>query len=204
MSSMKVIFDVTFFLGILRMNKWYIGIDPGWTNLGYSLINDATGEILTGHLVPADLPIGSTPDILLGLIRRASEEAGGEPIHPVRDILWGSMERFVYYKGVHNPDSENILMVTGQLQHFFYVTKTPVKMHRAIEWKNFLLRHLFKNFGFTNPNANGVMDKIFSISAAEFIAQKVLNSDYVFDTDHEADAFCLAYMSKLSHFAANQ
>lgn len=177
--------------------SYYLGVDPGWTNLGYSLINDATGSILTGHLVPADLPIGGTPDYLLAAVRRTHN------IHPATDIRWAAMERFVYYKGVHNPNSEQILMVTGQLQYLLYATRTPVKMFRAIEWKNYLLRYLFKTYGFKNPNANGAMDKQFSLRAAEFIAQKVFNSDFIFDTDHEADAFCLAFMAKLSHSANN-
>lgn len=175
--------------------KYFIGVDPGWTNLGYSIISEDLGTILTGHLVPRDLPPGSTPDILLQRLSGALEG-----FHPARDILFGAMERFVYYKGVHNPNSEQILMVTGQLQYFYHLTHTPVKLFRAVEWKNFLVRYLFKTMGFRNENADGSLDKNFSFAAARAIADHFGREDYEFKTDHEADAFCLSYLSRLSYY----
>ena len=100
------------------------------------------------------------------------------------------MERFVYFgQESHNPDSERILMVTGQTQFWladnFSIVPT---MFRSYDWKNRLSKHLFKQ-GFRNPSDR--LDKKFSIAAAEFIF------DREFETDHEADAACMAYIARM-------
>ena len=98
------------------------------------------------------------------------------------------MERFVYYKGVHNPDSEHILMVTGQLQYAMHLLNCPLNMYKAIDWKKALAKHLFVTRKFENPSDR--LDKVFSLAAAK----EVCGHD--FERDHEADATCLSYLAK--------
>ncbi len=158
--------------------KHYLGTDPGWTNLAYAWLRE-DGHLTTGCINPKELP--------KGLLAPMEVEAAGADV----DLLAGAcMERFVYYKGVHNPNSEQILMVTGQMQMWLAGAHnvTPV-MFKAFDWKTRLSKHLYKQ-GFRNPSDR--LDKEFSIAAAEFIFP-----EYDFKTDHEADAACLAYLARI-------
>lgn len=157
--------------------KWFFGCDPGWTNLAYAFISE-DDDLITGVLVPKDIKGACLTPFLVH-----------DNIGPKDTIVSAAMERFVYFKGVHNPDSERILMVTGQMQFWLAREFNQVPMmFRSYDWKNTLSRHLFKK-GFRNPSES--LDKEFSIAAAEFIFEQE------FDTDHEADAACLAYLAKV-------
>lgn len=166
--------------------KYFLGVDPGWTNLAYAWLRE-DGELLTGCLNPKTLPKGIlTPDKVAEAI---------EDYNLFEDTLEGAvMERFVYYDGISNPDSERILMVTGQLQYWLadHYEVVPV-MIKAYDWKNRLSKHLYKQ-GFRNPSDR--LDKTFSLAAARFAFP-----DYEFKTDHEADAACMAYIARLLHNA---
>lgn len=159
----------------------YLGVDPGFTDLAYSII-DTDGHILrTGVLCPKELGCGNTPKEIENVLT----ELG------VTSVLGASFERYVTYDGKSNPRSEEILMVTGELR--FWASDrfgiTPY-MWRAIDWKNRMSKHLYKQ-GFRNPSDR--LDKKFSVAAAEF------TFGYDFDTDHEADASLLAYTARMLH-----
>lgn len=156
--------------------KHYLGCDPGWTNLAWAVLSDR-GDLTTGVECPKDLKGIGTPLCI-------EAELNGRELH-------GSvMERFVYYDGVHNPNSEQILMVTGQVQFYLYdyynIVPTLFKAH---DWKSRLSKHIFKQ-GFENPSTR--LDKQFSLAAARF-----LFPEHLFETDHEADAACMAYIARL-------
>lgn len=157
------------------MNEYYLGCDPGWTNLAYAWVGGDGKLIETGCLVPKELPCGATPE---QFVMNMENDHG--------EIKGAAMERFVYYDGIHNPHSEHILMVTGQIQHWLHCHDTVPAMFKAYDWKSRLSKNLYKK-GFRNPSDR--FDKIFSVAAAEFIFE------VEFDTDHEADAACLAYIA---------
>ncbi len=156
--------------------NYYFGCDPGWTNLAYAYVDEDLKLVETGVVVPKDF---DAPDAYPTATMRM---AGCDDI-----ILGAAMERFVYYDGIHNPNSEQILMVTGQMQYGLYDEFEVVPdMYKAYDWKSRLSKYLFKQ-GFRNPSES--LDKEFSIAAAEFIFE------CKFETDHEADAACLAFMA---------
>lgn len=156
---------------------YYFGCDPGWTNLAYAWVGEEGELVETGCLVPKDLKCAETPEHFCRTTWVPLDELGG-----------AAMERFVYYDGIHNPNSEQILMVTGQIQHWLRGYEEIPTMFKAYDWKSRLSKHLYKK-GFRNPSDR--FDKVFSMAAAEYI----FNID--FKTDHEADAACLAYIAYL-------
>jgi hypothetical protein len=107
-----------------------------------------------------------------------------------------SMERYVAYKNVYTAEAENILMLIGGLQASIHIrTGITTTMHRAIDWKTWLVKWLFRNKNFDNPSDK--LDKKFSVAAAKACLQRDNNTTgepYAvnFKTDHEADAACLA------------
>lgn len=162
-----------------KFMKWYLGVDPGWTNLAYAWL-DVNDNLITGCIAPNELPKGTLAPML---IEDALEPEDSDTLNMM------AMERFVYYKGVHNPNSEQILMVTGQIQMWASSWSATPVMFRAFDWKDRLLRHMAKR-GFKNPSKS--LDKVFSLAAARF-----LFPEYDFKTDHEADAACMAYIARL-------
>lgn len=166
--------------------EYYIGCDPGWTNLAYAIVDEDCNLVKTGCLVPKELKGAVAPLEISEYIKNNCVKA------TMKDWVGGAaMERFVYFDGVHNPNSEQILMVTGQMQFMLKDHwNTTATMFRSFDWKNRLSKHLFKQ-GFRNPSKDKRLDKEFSIAAAEFIFK------CKFDTDHEADAACLAYIARL-------
>ncbi len=169
------------------MNKrYFLGVDPGWKNLGWALCDENFSLVATGVLVPASIEeagYGLTPDAIAVSIKSEVGEV---------NIVGACMERYVTYKGKHNPASEQILMVTGQLQYWLnHLVESDYKMFRAYDWKSSLLRYLHKNKGFHNPVQD--LDKEFSMAAASYCF------DTTFKTDHEADAACLSYIACLLH-----
>lgn len=155
----------------------FLGIDPGWKNLGWGLV-DVNGKYVTsGTLNPSEYSVGETPIALL------------EKIDEYRGYIRGaSMERYVTYQGKHNPDSEHILLVTGSLQYMVLKDlECPLRMYKAIEWKTPLAKHIYLTTGHENPSDR--LDKVFSMFAAE-----VLTGNR-FKIDHEADGSCLAWLA---------
>lgn len=166
--------------------RYFLGCDPGWTNLAYAIIDDNLKLIKTGCIIPKELGGAIAPNEISNYLSKHCIKA------TFKDLMAGAvMERFVYFDGVHNPNSEHILMVTGQMQFMLndHWGITPT-MFRSFDWKSRLSKHLFKQ-GFRNPSKDKRLDKEFSIGAAEFIF------NCKFKTDHEADAACMAYIAKL-------
>lgn len=153
------------------MNK--MGIDPGKVNLGWAVLKE-DGTCLTGVVNPKTT--GFLPTVeSLALIATENEV----------DLF--CIERYVGYEGVHNPASEFILMLIGALIHRLN-GESNIILPRATDWKTSLVKSLFLQ-GFRNPSTK--LDKKFSFAAAEFITGKKP------ETDHEADAVCLAYFSNM-------
>ncbi|CAM0018868.1 hypothetical protein VPHD148_0050 [Vibrio phage D148] len=165
--------------------KWYLGCDPGWVNLAYAWLSE-DGDLITGCVVPKELSKGVLAPMVVA--NAWFDHTNNDMMIP-HELSAAAMERFVYYDGVHNPNSEQILMVTGQMQYFLAAehSVTPI-MFKAYDWKSRLSKKLFKE-GFRNPSDR--LDKVFSIAAAEWIY------DREFETDHEADAACMAYIARI-------
>lgn len=156
----------------------FVGIDPGFTNLGFALMQD--GNTTHYRFTPRDVGVYNTVAHIL------------EGIDPEAEKGIAVLERYVAYGGVTNSDSENILMLIGAL-HYGLVTAgfLDVRLMRAIDWKINLCKHLVKTVGFSNPSLK--LDKKFSLAAAEQIMGGKPK------TDHEADAVCLAEYGRLLH-----
>lgn len=162
------------------MSVYYIGVDPGWKNFAWAALG-RDGSLVTGVTCPKESKEPSAVNELSFYLRNRAVPAS---------VIGAVMERFVYYNGVHNPNSEQILMVTGQVQQYLYSEYGIVpKMVKAYDWKNRLCKVLYRK-GFRNPSDS--FDKVFSLAAARFIFP-----DYEFKTDHEADAACMAYIASI-------
>lgn len=155
----------------------YSGIDPGWTNLGFAKIRigeDGTPLILEkGSINPSTRGICGTIEYLRSSFGIFSSEKL-------------CLERYVTYSGKENPASEQILMLTGALI-LGQGDDSEIILRRAIDWKSELCKYLVKTKGFKNPAPSRKLDKDFSLAAAECLFSDSFNSD------HEADAACLAY-----------
>jgi hypothetical protein len=158
----------------------YVGIDPGFTNLGFATL-DNVGNLLYSEVVtPKDLGICETAEYLSNLC----------DYHVGSGVL--VMERYAAYQGVTNPASEDILMLIGAIHYAFQSVGYDVNLHRAIDWKIRLAKYLVKTKGFSNPSRKQKLDKEFSMAAATCI------TGITFKTDHEADACCLAEYGRLT------
>lgn len=161
--------------------KTLMGIDPGWKNLGYAVVNlNAEGQLSllkSGTMDPSSLGLVGTVEYLVENLDTPSPE-----------IV--TIERFVSYKGVNSSAFENIAMLIGGINYAFQkegsVLESYPQLVRAIEWKTELVKLLVKNKGFDNPSTS--LDKKFSIAAAK----SCLDIPGDFKSDHEADAICLA------------
>lgn len=158
----------------------YLGIDPGWTNLGYAIV-DNDRSVASGTLSPKDLGIGGTVDYLESVLKE----------FPVDGLV---IERYVAYEGKHNAASEYILEVIGALIYFAHLKKLPCRMVRAIDWKPFLAKHLFKTKGFKNSSKS--FDKQFSVAAAKCILSASEGGTKI--DSHQADAACLSYLGNFA------
>lgn len=155
----------------------FLGIDPGWKNLGWG-ITDVNGKYVdSGTLNPSEYGIGETPLALL------------EEIEQYQNYIKGaSMERYVVYQGKYNPDSEHILLVTGSLQYMIKGDlEAPLSMYKAIDWKTPISKHIYLTTGQENPSDR--LDKVFSMFAGEIL------TGHKFKVDHEADACCLSWLA---------
>lgn len=154
-----------------------IGIDPGWKNLGLAVVDD-NGDLRTKVMAP--FKYATLSDVVEDIISFvALPTSGSYDAHL-------TIERYVAYAGVHNADSEYILMTMGAIVAEFQRREIQVAQVRAIEWKPFLCKRLFKEIGFRNPSKT--FDKVYSLAAANALASQFKG------TDHEADAICLAYV----------
>lgn len=155
----------------------FLGIDPGWKNLGWGLVDIDGKYVRSGTLNPSTFQLGSTPIELLNQIEEEQNYIKGV-----------SMERYVVYQGKYNADSEHILLVTGSLQYMVMSDlEAPLDMYKAIDWKTPLAKHIHITTGQENPSNR--LDKEFSMFAAEVL------TGHRFKVDHEADACCLAWLA---------
>tara|TARA_R110002074_G_scaffold167525_5_gene328670 strand:+ start:239 stop:724 length:486 start_codon:yes stop_codon:yes gene_type:complete len=159
--------------------KYFLGVDPGYANCGWCIVNREGKRIAGGTIHPKKLGIEQSIHKLF------IEEIGNIQIEAA------SLERYVYYEGKNNASSEQILMVTGAIRYALYSKSIPFDMYRALDWKNKFSRYLFKTRDFKNPSDR--LDKAFSLAAAECY------TSHSFKTDHEADAACLASMAQLKY-----
>lgn len=164
----------------MEQDYLFLGIDPGWKNLGWGIVDVNGKSVDSGTLNPSEYPVGELPFALLEKIKEYAPYIKGV-----------SMERYVTYQGKHNPDSEHILLVTGGLQFFArFILKCPLAMYKAIDWKTPLAKHILITLGKENPSDR--LDKVFSMFAGETLTGKK------FKVDHEADASCLAWLAHAS------
>lgn len=156
--------------------SYLLGIDPGWKNLGYAILKEENGEFSLVHS-GVENPSETDAEFPSVLAAKTWSIIGSE-----NDFTHKSVERYVPYNNTFTAETENITMIIGGLREVF----RPVNLYRAIDWKTQLVKLLAKNTGFDNPSTS--LDKKFSIAAARHI----LNNKGDFNSDHEADAICLA------------
>ena len=167
------------------MFDYGIGIDPGWKNLGLGIVRRPEGEkdielVYSCTMNPHDC--GGILPAVATITQTITDNIDRREM----DSVFFNMERYVAYQGVQTPDSENIIMLIGALYHALHSELTEAGLVRAIDWKTWLVKQLFKKKGFSNPSTS--LDKKFSIAAAK----ACISNEKEFDTDHEADAICLA------------
>ena len=175
------------------------GIDPGWVNLGLAVLrrpsdqtpdDPRTWTFLVDHT-----------SVLKPKSRERDLERFCSELFLCSDAQEGaslSLERYVAYQGVTTHESENILLLIGALRQAWYTqVKSQAHLFRAIDWKTGLVQLLNKHCGFDNQYPD--LKKGFSIQAAKFICPT-----HEFDTDHEADAICLAAFPALKVLAESR
>lgn len=171
-------------------NELLLGIDPGWKNLGYALLEPeglAFRIVSIGHTNP------STSGVLYPSVFAAWLHNEVTPAS--RRLRHVTIERYVAYENKMSSETENILLTIGGLQHAMLDWVRPsggvlgmgeIHMYRAIDWKVRLAQVLHLKTGFNNPSTK--LDKVFSIAAAKAL---VTNPELI-QNDHQADAVCLA------------
>ena len=164
-----------------RVMDFSIGIDPGWSSCGLSLVSGKE-LVWSGSFVPKD------SKSILGAIQTMEYKLNLCEKDANFDIEV-YLERFVAYQGIHSSASEEILMFIGALVYYFQERGDTVNLVRAIEWKPKIAKHIFRTKGISNPSDS--FDKKFSIWAAKQLSSKDIRSD------HEADAICLSYLGAI-------
>lgn len=167
----------------------YLGIDPGWKNLGIGLVEELPNfkvQVISTRVCNpslSDLNFAENLPILINQLM--GDTLGLEVVQ-----LW--IERYVPYNNVFSAETENITMLIGMMRSRFFnnnpctgVGIVP-RMVRAVDWKIRLAQIMAKYAGFQNPSSS--LDKVFSIALARFLT----DNKYEFKTDHEADAVCIA------------
>lgn len=193
-----------------------LGIDPGWKNLGISLVMEEPN--LRVRVLGSETLNPSEGDyqFVAGLpwrIKAMAEKAG---------LIWDDksgcilknvvVERYVPYNNVFGTETENITMLIGMIRQRFS-EGTPVSnygvlpenlfLYRAIDWKAKLAQLMSKHAGFHNPAIS--LDKKYSLAMARFLTRpqhadpktileekgNKFEPSYL-QVDHEADATCLA------------
>ncbi len=166
------------------MDKFLVGIDPGWKNLGLAISKQdtETGKVTMVHTRVMNPASYSSPSKFINNLDLVIT-----PLLLHTDHV--TIERFVAYAGVDTAETENICMLIGSLTYYFaspqYWNTEPLLL-RAIDWKTKLVKELYKKKGFDNPSAK--LDKKFSIAAAH----SCMDEPIELKTDHEADALCLS------------
>lgn len=165
----------------------FLGIDPGWSNLGLALLapkGDKYVNLFSSTYAPGTYkkPEDFVEEIPHIVLKQTTE-----------NLVYVTVERYVAYAGVHTVESENINNLIGMIRMKMFLDpgKPAVFLPRAIEWKTFLVKTLAKNLGFSNPSNE--LDKKFSLAAARFL---VTNPETI-KNHHEADAICLAVIPDL-------
>jgi len=167
------------------MTKLFLGVDPGWKNLGWSVTDEKGRYIKSGSVDPSTLPLGSIGQYLLSQLEEEAPFLAGM-----------AMERYVVYKGKYNSDSEHILLVTGALQALACQLGIPLDMYKAIDWKTRAAKFIYKTTRQENPSDR--LDKVFSMFAALVLLE------VEFESDHEADASCLSWFAGMAWRASNR
>jgi hypothetical protein len=170
-----------------KTTEVYVGIDPGWKNLGFALAvkNEETGKI-SKHLTAVHNP--SSFKNINAYIKYLDTLLKTLTVSPISV----TMERYVAYQGVFSSESENINLLIGALIHYFGssdIWNVEPNLVRAIDWKIPLVKSLVRKKGFDNPSSN--LDKKFSFAAAAAVMDEKIEK---LDTDHEADALCLSVL----------
>lgn len=185
-------------LSLNNMDKTRIsvGIDPGWVNCGVAVVSEEPNFRIKKLASLVINPSKGDLELVKDLPKTLEELAGfDKSTHHIEYIV---AERYVPYNNLFGTETENITMVIGMLRQMFY-TEYGVKagLVRAIEWKVKLAQVMSKHAGFNNPSIG--LDKKFSCAIANFMLRSPHTKDSKnedpkihFDTDHEADALCLA------------
>lgn len=184
--------------------RLFLGVDPGWKNLGFSVLELVDPKEFKFKIRscttfnPSENSLSFATNLPIHVIKTLQEELFKE--FSLKNL---TMERFVPYKGVQSAESENILILTGNIQMMFHLNN-PVQesglnalLVRAIDWKIQMVQFLNKYFNFENPSA--ALDKKFSIKAA----QSIVTNPELIKTDHEADSICIAAYPFISEFVQN-
>ena len=193
-----------------------LGIDPGWKNLGLSVVMEEPNfrvRVLGSETLNPSLGdykfIARLPWLVKSIVEKAGfiwdEKAGCS----VNSLV---IERYVPYNNTFGTETENITMLIGMLRERFAqstaiaeygIPESNIFLYRAIDWKSKLAQLMSKHAGFHNPSIS--LDKKYSLAMARFLtrAQHVdprlvieekghkLEPSYL-QIDHEADATCLA------------
>ncbi len=154
----------------------YLGIDPGWKNLGIAVVEKTE----KGLALVKSATFNPSLKGITGTVEQILDYA----IPSSLSML--NIERYVSYQDVNTAKAEDILMLIGAIGYAYEQSRVVVEYRRAIDWKTWLVRQLYKKKGFNNPSLK--LDKIFSIAAAK----SCLDVAASFRSDHEADAICLA------------
>jgi hypothetical protein len=185
----------------IQMYNYSLGIDPGWKNLGLGIVRQKVDHEDKGiELVHSQVLNPSALDGILGTaetIKRICYK-----IVPGYDANYftAALERYVPYNNVFTAEAENITMLIGCLTQSCnesLISDTPPALYRAIDWKMALVKALFKWKRFSNPSDK--LDKKFSIAAAKAC---ISNPEKEIETDHEADAICLASLRFVPGFGS--
>jgi hypothetical protein len=168
-----------------------IGVDPGWTSLGYACVAKTEDPFKFSVLATGTLNPSLGPEECIENIPNHILTSLPNPVcdFQVSDLV---IERYVAYENIRSSSVEDILQVIGMLRmHYHLISKNncstiKTTMIRAIDWKVKLVQTLSKYCQFQNPSSD--LDKKFSVAAAKFL---VVNPETI-TTNHEADAICLA------------
>lgn len=164
--------------------NFHLGIDPGSTNLGWAILSEDRAQYASGTFSYKKYDVIGEGSLALWDIIRSNLPEGGA-------IVSAAIERYVPYDGKFNANSELTCEVIGSLTLLLHQNGIKYLKTRAIDWKIAVCKLLFLTERFTNPSTK--LDKVFSVA----LAVHLLKSK-VFKTDHEADAYGLAFYAMQS------
>jgi len=164
---------------------FHLGIDPGSTNLGWALLSEDRTQYASGTFNYKEYGVIGEGSLALWDTIRSNLPEGGV-------ILSAAIERYVPYDGKFNANSELTCEIIGSLTLLLHQSGIKYLKIRAIDWKMAVCKSLFLTERFTNPSKN--LDKVFSVALAIHLLK-----GKVFKTDHEADAYGLAFYATQSY-----